>query len=145
MPALRPLEKLSSSGEPVHALLFTYIAAVTWNPTMLGHFWSWKKLEKTDLFFWGPEICQGIATFLYHGIVTTHSNFQHAFPPKKTFAPNFKLPVSSVGIFTFAATTGHQIPAPWIKILHLLWVEPASGGIWSTFFSVAKPLRHCLC
>jgi len=27
MPALRPLEKLSSSGEPVHALLFTYIAA----------------------------------------------------------------------------------------------------------------------
>ena len=46
---------------------------------------------------------------------------------------------------TFAATTGYQIPAPWIKILHLLWVEPASGGIWSTFFSVAKPLRHCLC
>lgn len=27
MPALRPLEKLSSSGEPVHALLFTYLAA----------------------------------------------------------------------------------------------------------------------
>ena len=46
-------------------------------------FWSWKKLEKTDLFFWGPEICQGVATFLYHGIVTTYSNFQHAFRQKK--------------------------------------------------------------
>jgi len=35
MPALRPLEKLSSSGEPVHALLFTYLAAVPWSTFFL--------------------------------------------------------------------------------------------------------------
>lgn len=55
MPALRPLEKLSSSGEPVHALLFTYIAAVTWNPTMLGHFLELEKAGKNRSIFLGPR------------------------------------------------------------------------------------------
>ena len=30
MPALRPLEVLSSSGEPTRALLFTYVCAAAW-------------------------------------------------------------------------------------------------------------------
>ena len=111
----------------------------------VGTFLSWKKLEKSDLFFASPEILSRKSHISISWNCDNSFKLPTCLSAKKNIRSKLQLPVSSVGNFTFAATTGHQIPAPSIKILDLLWVEPASGGIWSTFFSVAKPLRHCWC
>ena len=106
---------------------------------------SWKN---PTYFFWGPEICQGIATFLYiMKLRLTSADNSFKLPTWLSVKKKHSLQTSNFlqVQLVISHPTQPANTSPLDKVLQLDWLEPASCEMWSIFFSVAKSLRHCWC